>query len=151
MPESRSSFLHKLPTNGSECIAEVIRELKDIWPVRHIVHGKPRHLQCQRSIERASVNIKDMVATLLSYNSTQDCPALGLRSVQNQKNSAYQAGIKCTPYSAIFGCGPKLGLKSKSLLQEIIEQLETSKISCLLSKHPQTPLLPTHLIVISTR
>ena len=65
-----------------------------------------------------------MVATLLSYNNTQDW-SLGLRFVQNQKNSAYQAGLKCTPYSAMFGCGPKVGLKSKNLLQEIIEQLET--------------------------
>ena len=45
---------------------------------------------------------KDMLAAWLSDNNTQEW-SLGLRFVQNQKNNAYHAGIKCTPYSAMFG------------------------------------------------
>ena len=62
-------------------------------------------------VERANADIKDMLVAWLSYNNTQDW-SLGLRLIQNQKNIAYHAGIKCTLYSAMFGCSPKVGLKS---------------------------------------
>ena len=61
-------------------------------------------------VERANVDINDMLVAWLSYNNTQDW-SLGLRLIQNQKNSAYHAGIKCTLYSAM-GCIPKVGLNS---------------------------------------
>ena len=48
--------------NGSEITAEVIHELKDIWPIQHIVHGKTRHLQCQRFVKRANADIRNMPA-----------------------------------------------------------------------------------------
>ena len=77
--------------NGSEITAEVIHELKDIWPIQHIVHGKPCHLQCQRSVKRANADIRNMLAAWLSYNHTQDW-SLRLHDIQNQKNSACHAG-----------------------------------------------------------
>ena len=77
--------------NGSEITAEVIHALKDIWPIQHIVHGKPRHLQCQRSIKRANADIRNMLAAWLSYNKTQDW-SLRHHDTQNQKNSACHAG-----------------------------------------------------------
>ena len=46
--------------------------------------------------ERANADIKDMLVAWLSYNNKHDW-SLGLRLIQNQKNSAYHAGIKCRP------------------------------------------------------
>ena len=83
------------------------------------------HLQCQRSIERANADINDMLIACLSHNSTQDW-SLGLCLIQSQKNSAHHAGIKCALYSAMFGCSPKVGLKSATAA-EIIERLEAEK------------------------
>ena len=40
--------------NGAEFIAEIITELKDIWPKLKLVHGKPRHPQNQGSVDRAN-------------------------------------------------------------------------------------------------
>ena len=61
--------------------------------------------------ESANADVNDMLVAWLSYSNTQDW-SLGLRLIQNQKNSAYHAGIKCTLYSTMFGCSPKVRLKS---------------------------------------
>lgn len=40
--------------NGSEFIASIIHDLKDLWPTCHIVHGRARHPQSQGSVERGN-------------------------------------------------------------------------------------------------
>ena len=113
-----------LSDNGSEFTAQVIRELNELWPQPTMVHGKPRHPQSQGSVERANGDIKDMLAAWMTDNNTQDW-SMGLRFVQNMKNSAYYSGIKCTPYATVFGTEPKVGLTSPSLPSEILERLQT--------------------------
>ena len=58
--------------NGSEFTAHVITELKEMWPELIMVHGKPRHPQSQGSVERANIDIKDMLVTWKTDNNTQD-------------------------------------------------------------------------------
>ena len=69
--------------NGTEFTTEVIRELKDLWPQQHMIHGWPRHPQRQGSVERANSDNKNMIVSWLSESNTNDL-ALGLRFVQNQ-------------------------------------------------------------------
>ncbi|XP_068214337.1 KRAB-A domain-containing protein 2-like [Palaemon carinicauda] len=108
--------------SGSEFTAQVLREMKDLWP--RLVHGKPseRHRVKVQS-NRQTLDIKDMLAAWLSDNNAQDW-SLGLRFVQNKKNSSYHSGIKRTPYAAMLGENTKDGLTSTSLLQEVIDRLE---------------------------
>jgi transposase InsO family protein len=40
--------------NGSEFTAQIISDLKELWPELVIVHGKPRHPQSQGSVERGN-------------------------------------------------------------------------------------------------
>ena len=47
--------------NGSEFTAQIISDLKELWPELVMVHGKPRHPQSQGSVERANYDIKDML------------------------------------------------------------------------------------------
>ena len=110
--------------NGSEFTSQVISELKDLWPDLTIVHGKPRHPQSQGSVERANGDIKDMLVAWMSENNTQDW-TIGIKFVQFQKNTAHHAGIKCSPYSALFGCDARIGLTSSSLPQKIIERMQS--------------------------
>ena len=51
--------------NGSEFTAQIIVELKELWPDLVLVHGKPRHPQSQGSVERANCDIKDMLVAWL--------------------------------------------------------------------------------------
>ena len=79
--------------NGAEFTAKVITELKQMWPDLVIVHGKPRHPQSQRSVERSNCDIKDMLTAWLYDNSTVDW-TVGLKFAQFQKNSSHHSGIK---------------------------------------------------------
>ncbi|XP_064098547.1 KRAB-A domain-containing protein 2-like [Macrobrachium nipponense] len=58
--------------NGSEFTAQVIEELKVMWPSLIMVHGKLRHPQSQGSVERANADIKDMLTAWLADNETTD-------------------------------------------------------------------------------
>jgi transposase InsO family protein len=47
--------------NGSEFTAQIISDLKELWPELVIVHGKSCHPQSQGSVERANYGIKYML------------------------------------------------------------------------------------------
>ncbi|XP_041347189.1 KRAB-A domain-containing protein 2-like, partial [Gigantopelta aegis] len=110
--------------NVFEFTAQVITELKQMWPDLVIVHGKPRHPQSQGSVERANCDIKDMLIAWMSDNDTQDW-TVGLKFVQFQKNSSHHTGIKRSPFDALFGADAKVGLTSSSLPQDVIARLQT--------------------------
>ena len=112
--------------NGSEFTSQVITELKEVWPKLTLVHGKPRHPQSQGSVERANGDIKDMLVAWMADNDSQDWPT-GIKFVQFQKNSALHSGIKCSPYSAMFGCEARVGLTTSSLPMEVIARMETEE------------------------
>ncbi|XP_047497850.1 KRAB-A domain-containing protein 2-like [Penaeus chinensis] len=110
--------------NGSEFTAKVRSELKELWPRLILVHEKPRHPQSQGSVERASGDVKDMLHAWMTDNKTQDWSA-GLRFVQHQTNSAHHPGIKGTPFKALFGTDPRVGLASSRLPLEALERLQS--------------------------
>ena len=77
----------------------------------------------QGSVERANGDIKDMLVAWLADNNTQDW-TIRIKFVQFQTNSAHHSDIKCSPYSAMFGCEARVGLTSLSLPTEVINTLE---------------------------
>ena len=108
--------------NGSEFTASVITELKQLWPDLLMVHGKPRHPQSQGSVERLNCDIKDMLIAWLGDNNTTDWP-VGLKFVQFSKNTSHHSGINQSPYVALFGGQPRVGLRSTTLPTEILERM----------------------------
>jgi hypothetical protein len=48
-------------TSLREFTANIITELKLLWPELKLVHGRPRHPQSQGSVERANADIKSMI------------------------------------------------------------------------------------------
>lgn len=112
--------------NGAEFTAQIIKELTAFWPTLILVHGKPRHPQSQGSVERANGDIKDILIAWMADNISADW-SMGIKFVQFAKNSAYHAGIKRSPYSAMFGTSARVGLTSTSLPQEIICRLQTEQ------------------------
>ena len=97
--------------NGREFVGCVIEELKVMWPDLTIVHGKPRHPQSQGSVERANGDVEDMLRAWLNDNNTTRW-SLGLQFVQLQKNTAENRTLQMSPYRALFGQDPSVGLKS---------------------------------------
>ncbi|XP_025410739.1 KRAB-A domain-containing protein 2-like [Sipha flava] len=105
--------------NGKEFVNNVILELTALWPELKIVHGKPRHSQSQGSIERANQDIKRMLASWMTDNKSTNW-SIGLKFVQFMKNRAHHAGINMTPYKAMFGVDPRVGLVTSNLSNELI-------------------------------
>ena len=110
--------------NGREFTAEVIQELKILWPELHLVHGRPRHPQSQGSVERANGDIKDMLVSWMNDNDTTDW-SVGIKFVQFKKNTSLHAGIQRSPDSALFGNDATFGLSVSSLPVEILDCLQT--------------------------
>ena len=125
--------------NGSEFTAEVISELKLMWPRLVIVHGKPRHPQSQGSVERANGDIKDMLVAWMGDNNTDDWP-VGIKFIQFQKNSSLHSGIKRSPYAAMFGCEAKVGLTSSPLPHEVLDRIQNEEdlLSVLSDQQPDS-------------
>ena len=65
-----------------------------------------------------------MLVAWLADNNTSDW-TVRINLVQFQKNTAYHSGIKCSPYSAMFGREAKVEITSSSLPTEIIATLQS--------------------------
>lgn len=112
--------------NGREFTANIISELKSMWPDLVIVHGRPRHPQSQGSVERANADVKEMLATWMHENNINQWSE-GLRFVQFQKNRSFHRVIGQSPYNALFGADPKVGLSSSNIPKELLSGLETEE------------------------
>ena len=112
--------------NGSEFTAHIISELKLLWTDLLLVLGKPRHPHSQGSVERLNCDVKDILTAWLGDNHSKDWPS-GLRFVQFQKNSSYHSGIKQSPYKALFGIEPRIGLRSNILPLEVTKYMESEE------------------------
>ncbi|XP_070182237.1 KRAB-A domain-containing protein 2-like [Littorina saxatilis] len=112
--------------NGAEFTASIITEVAQLWPDLKIVHGKPRQPQSQGSVERANSDIKDMLVAWMSENKTTNWTA-GIKFVQFRKNTSHHAGIGRSPFKALFGTEAKIGLRSTTLPDGIIDLIETEE------------------------
>lgn len=54
-------MFHFFSDNGKEFVAGVIKEFEIFWPRCKLVHGRPRHPQCQGSVERANQDVENML------------------------------------------------------------------------------------------
>ena len=112
--------------NGREFVAEIIEELKLIWPGMNIVHVKPRHPQSQGSNERRNQDIKKMVSIWLQENNSKQW-SQAIKFVKVQKNCATHWGIKAAPYKCLFGIDLNVGIASVNIPKHILETLRTEE------------------------
>ncbi|KAK3857264.1 hypothetical protein Pcinc_036472 [Petrolisthes cinctipes] len=83
-----------------------------------------------------------MLVAWLTDNESQDWVA-GIKFVQFQKNSSHHAGIKRSPYSALFGNEARVGLTTSSLPREILDNLESEHDSARLDLAPAESPAPS--------
>nr|XP_022900153.1 KRAB-A domain-containing protein 2-like [Onthophagus taurus] len=101
---------------------EVAHHLLDIF----LTFGAPCILHSDNGREFVNSVLKDvenMLASWMRDNKTTNW-SNGLRFVQFMKNRAFHSGIKQSPYRAIFGSEPKVGLMTSNLPLEVISKLE---------------------------
>lgn len=112
--------------NGREFCNSVINSLVEMWPELRIVHGKPRHSQSQGSVERANQDVENMLFTWMSDNATTKWSE-GLKFIQFMKNRSYHSGIRTSPYEALFGQHPRVGLQVSALPDCVLKTLRTEE------------------------
>ncbi|CAH0549839.1 unnamed protein product [Brassicogethes aeneus] len=108
--------------NGREFVNKIIQNLTAEWEGLKLVNGKPRHSQSQGSVERANADIEAMLATWMSDNGTKEW-SKGISTVQFMKNRSLHAGLKMSPYKALFGTEPKVGLATENLPVECVREI----------------------------
>ena len=101
----------------------MITALLGLWPECKMVNGKPRHSQSQGSVERLNRDVENIIAVWKRDNNRSDW-ASSLPIIQFTKNARYHSGIGRSPYKAMFGKDPKLGLEHLSLAKSMVEHLE---------------------------
>ncbi|XP_026484875.2 KRAB-A domain-containing protein 2-like [Vanessa tameamea] len=112
--------------NGREFTASVLKEIVSLWPACKMVNGRPTYPQSQGSIERSNQDVKNMIRAWMTENKSTNW-SIGCYFVQFQKNSSYHSTIARTPYKALFGEDPKLGLSSTYISKNIISKLENEE------------------------
>ena len=80
------------------------------WPSVKIVHGKPRHPECQGAVERVNRDIKDALFTKMIDNENDQCWFKYLRWIKLHHNTSYHTTIKMSPYEAVYNRKPVFGL-----------------------------------------
>jgi hypothetical protein len=93
--------------NGRQFVNSVITEISTLWPELKIVHGNPRHSQSQGSVEPANHDTENMLASWMKDNHTTNW-----------------SGIKQSPYKAMFGIEPKVGLTTTTFSSEVVQNIE---------------------------
>ncbi|XP_053607024.1 KRAB-A domain-containing protein 2-like [Plodia interpunctella] len=105
--------------NGREFATKIAEEACRIWPELKIINGKPRESQGQGTLKRAYQDIENILSMWMEVNNTNKWSD-GLRFVQIIKNREYHTGINGSPYEAMFGKRLKIGLKSSSIPNEAL-------------------------------
>ena len=78
-------------------------------PSTKIVHGKPRHPECQGAVERVNREVKDGLFSMMHDNNDQ-CWVIYLKWVKFNYNTTYHSTIRITPFEAVYGKVPSFGL-----------------------------------------
>lgn len=110
--------------NDREFVNDVIKRLKEYWPELNLINGKPH--QSLRFVEQCSQDIKNMVVSWLQDNKTSKWSD-GLLFIQFMKNRAWHSGIKQSPFKAMFGMEPRVGLLSTPFPLEIISTIQNEE------------------------
>ena len=91
-----------------------------------MVNGKARHSQSQGSVERYNRDIESRIACWRREKKRNDW-AFGLKEIQYSKNTRFHTGIGRSPFKAMFGTDPVMGVEALGLEKELTEGIETEE------------------------
>ena len=102
-------------------------EVAALWPDCKIVRGKPCHSQSQGSVERANQDIESILACWMKDKLSNKWSE-SLRFVQWMKNNLrLHSGIGRSPYKAMFGKDPHVGLSDLNIQGDLINNITSEE------------------------
>ena len=78
------------------------------------------------SVERCNRDIESMIACWRRDEKRND-GAFGLKEIQYSKNTRFHNGIGRSPFKAMFGTDPVMGVEALGLEKELTEGIETEE------------------------
>ena len=106
--------------NGREFTANVIKNLKNIFPGLSIINGRPRHPESQGLVERGNATLCNILGKFMEDRETTSWTTC-LLPVVFSMNTSLARGVNMTPYEIVFGQKPRL---HQELWKSIAEQSE---------------------------
>ncbi|KAL1529671.1 hypothetical protein AB1Y20_000612 [Prymnesium parvum] len=107
-------------------MADIITELKQMWPECKLVHGRARHSQSQGGVERLNQTVQRRLAAWMKDTGSKNW-SVGCKLVQWTLVTSYHTGVKQTPYELAFGQKPSCGLSSLPVSPELLRTLATEQ------------------------
>lgn len=109
--------------NGSDFTAQIITELHSLW-LNYTSFTASKDIHRVRALLNEQIVTSHMFVAWMADNNSADWTT-GMKFLQISKNSVDLAGIKRSPYAAMFGVNARVGLTSTSLTKEIISCLQS--------------------------
>ncbi|CAF1580909.1 unnamed protein product, partial [Didymodactylos carnosus] len=103
--------------NGRELVADVIQELKALFPGMCFVRGRPRHPQSQGCVERGNGVLTGALGKWLTTTNSLHWSE-GLAPVVYGINTRVASATKCTPHEVMFGQKPRCNQELWKIVQE---------------------------------
>ena len=97
--------------------------LKEKFPPVKIVHGKPRHPECQGAVERVNRDVKDALFSTM-HDKKDQCWLKYLRWIKFRHNTGYHTTIKMSPYEAVYNKKSIFYLSKYSIPEEQWDEIE---------------------------
>jgi hypothetical protein len=93
--------------NGREFTANVIKNLKNVWPGLTIINGRPRHPESQGLVERGNATLCQVLGKFMEDKGTTHWTGCLLPAVYSM-NTSLARGVSMTPYEVVFGQKPRV-------------------------------------------
>eukprot|EP00800_Vazella_pourtalesii_P011706 TRINITY_DN2821_c0_g1_i2.p1 TRINITY_DN2821_c0_g1~~TRINITY_DN2821_c0_g1_i2.p1 ORF type:complete len:470 (+),score=58.69 TRINITY_DN2821_c0_g1_i2:459-1868(+) len=136
--------------NGGEFSNNILFSLlNQKWPSTKIIHGKPRHPESQRSVERANREVKNGLASKMRDNSNDLCWVKYLKRVQFEKNTTFHSTVGMTPYEAVYHHKPSYGLSDFGIPVEYGSEIHTEQELDALIEEINGPISEDNIPVVS--
>ncbi|CAF1036755.1 unnamed protein product [Didymodactylos carnosus] len=103
--------------NGREFVADVIQDLKVLFPGMYFVRGRRRHPQSQGCVERANGVLTAALGKWLTTTKSLNWSE-GLAPVVYGINTRVASATKCTPHEVMFGQKPRCDQEFWKIVQE---------------------------------
>lgn len=105
-----------------EELGEIIEELAAMWPEVKMVKGRARHSESNGGVERLNQTVQRRLSAWMTQSRSRNW-GVGARLVQWAINTTFHNAIRMTPYEAVFGQKPRVGISSLPLSKELLASL----------------------------
>ena len=130
----------------SQFFAEVISQIKKLWPRRVLVTGKPCHSESTGGVERQNRTVEEKQSNWIHGNHLSHW-ARALPFKQWHCNTQSQRGIgDRTPYHLTFGQHPHVGISNLPIDPNLLSSLATDMDICHSLGLPNMPLECVNLV-----